>query len=699
MPKVIITEKDNTTSTANTLDDFAVLVPGLVDISKKYGSSEDDNTIGSFEKVADENGVYKVSSLADFKANVGLVPATLKNRKFYRIKETVSGSKASIGDIANIETPVVSAVVKASTVQGLLLKAEQTNTTAADSITMKTLVHNHEDDTDTAKTISVLITTSFTASEGTASSIKKSKVKEAASSTVPGLTAKDEKYILCYAIENSDSGENHQPGELKTADLKFVQITTAEKFNELIDTNTEAGHILSAGKMFMSNDALYLIKESEKGKDIADKVEPVDFVQYGNQMAYELISLGYPVLYKSLGYIDPENTFDLATLKTDANSNLDVLEDKNKLMADGFKYDAIQVDLKDELMDITGIMNELSVGKLSDSDIDFWAPLMDKAEYNFRFVVNGLVNNNRDANTKIATLAAAASAEGTIENNLANVSTLGSVRGDATALCDIPEEAYVGKNRQQIITGVTKYVNDSGFDKEISKYAAYFMPLVSLTGLKSEMAEYNDNTTLPASFYYLACAKKALDEGYPEWFAVAGFTRGISKYTVKGVKAKIGDAVINALEPRAVSTTDGLKRAVNVVATIRGNQYLWGNRTAFDLNSADQGDLVASHFLNIRQLCTTLKKVIYAACRKFTFDPNSDVLWFNFCNAIRPTLDKMKANQGINDYKIVRISTAKRATLKARIRIVPVEAVEDFFINVSLEDILGQTAVSVSDNM
>jgi hypothetical protein len=41
---------------------------------------------------------------------------------------------------------------------------------------------------------------------------------------------------------------------------------------------------------------------------------------------------------------------------------------------------------------------------------------------------------------------------------------------------------------------------------------------------------------------------------------------------------------------------------------------------------AEIGDLTAQHFLNIRQLCTTLKKQIYVACRKFTFDPNSDVL-------------------------------------------------------------------------
>jgi hypothetical protein len=53
---------------------------------------------------------------------------------------------------------------------------------------------------------------------------------------------------------------------------------------------------------------------------------------------------------------------------------------------------------------------------------------------------------------------------------------------------------------------------------------------------------------------------------------------------------------------------------------------LWGNRTAHMLESEGMGDLVASHFLNIRQLCTTIKKQVYVACRRFTFDPNSNVL-------------------------------------------------------------------------
>lgn len=103
-----------------------------------------------------------------------------------------------------------------------------------------------------------------------------------------------------------------------------------------------------------------------------------------------------------------------------------------------------------------------------------------------------------------------------------------------------------------------------------------------------------------------------------------------------------------------------------------------------DANAAIQ--LTASSFLNIRQLCCTLKKIVYRASRKYTFEPNSDALWFAFCNAITPTLDKMTNNQGIRGYNIVRVPTNKKALLVARIIISPIEAVEDFDITIELSD-------------
>jgi hypothetical protein len=113
----------------------------------------------------------------------------------------------------------------------------------------------------------------------------------------------------------------------------------------------------------------------------------------------------------------------------------------------------------------------------------------------------------------------------------------------------------------------------------------------------------------------------------------------------------------------------------------------------------DTKGIVFKHFLNIRQLCCSIKKQLYTACRQFTFDPNSDLLWINFVNAIKPTLEAMKADQGIKGYTITKVidPDKKKALLKARIRIVPIEAVEDFDISIYLEDSLTGIVVNTSE--
>jgi len=150
--------------------------------------------------------------------------------------------------------------------------------------------------------------------------------------------------------------------------------------------------------------------------------------------------------------------------------------------------------------------------------------------------------------------------------------------------------------------------------------------------------------------------------------------------------------LIAYLQPRVI--TKNTYKAVNLIIKIRDNYYLWGNRTAAPL---DNTGLKASHFLNIRQLCATLNKQIYATCKRFTFDPNSDVLWINFKNAIRPTLEAMKANQGIDDYNFELLPSTQKAELRARVQIVPIEAVEDFYIGVALVDSISETTVTITE--
>ena len=57
----------------------------------------------------------------------------------------------------------------------------------------------------------------------------------------------------------------------------------------------------------------------------------------------------------------------------------------------------------------------------------------------------------------------------------------------------------------------------------------------------------------------------------------------------------------------------------------------------------------------------------------------------------------MRADYGIKGYKIIRKADNTKAILKAVIRIVPIEAVEDFDITISLEESLSGITANVSE--
>ena len=285
---------------------------------------------------------------------------------------------------------------------------------------------------------------------------------------------------------------------------------------------------------------------------------------------------------------------------------------------------------------------------------DFWAPFKDKGLYDLRFIISG------SSDEDIAEQMIACAAE----------------RGDAIALIDVPStedtvakiEAWVASIAAVNVTRADGTV-ENGF-----KYAAAFAPHIVYKG---------DTTAFPGSFNYLSCFATHISR-FPAWFAMAGSVRGVSPYKIDSVSLELGDAANAVLQARAVGgTITADHRATNTVCEVRPyGKIIWGNRTLFPLGTG----LVASSFLNIRQLCCDIKKTLYRAGRKFSFEPNSDVLWANFQNAIIPLLEEMKSGQGIRGYRIIKEPTSSKATLKAKIRIIPIEAVEDFDLTVELSD-------------
>ena len=424
---------------------------------------------------------------------------------------------------------------------------------------------------------------------------------------------------LFFAVAN----ESGKIGEYKDENYKYAQAKLEDKATEYVFNEDVSGA-----------PATPFVELDDIGHD------DIYASHYGNQIAYELLKIGYTVLYKKIT--------NLSDLSTDS----------------------------------------------------FWKPLKDKTMYDFRYVMSGLLSGNREIYQKMLDV----TAFNPETKEFDDVDPLAVGRGDCIALFDIDEEVYKGRDQESAINAVVDFA-ENYIPK--SKYAAVFAPSVKYkTGSLSDINSFGGNQWFPASFHYLACAARS-SESFNEWYANAGYARGISNYSIETVGIKFGEAAVNMFQKRAavIKDVNGEKETVlsisiNPIINLRGAYYLWGNRTAYELGdpeSETDGDLKASHFLNIRQLCSTIKKQVYVTCRQSTFDPNSDALWVKFCNSIKPMLEKMKADQGIADYKILKVKNSRKAFLSAIIRIVPIEAVEDFEISVYLEDSLNGTIANTEE--
>lgn len=515
---------------------------------------------------------------------------------------------------------------------------------------------------------------------------------------------------------------------------------------------------VKADKVQPDSNGVYEFSSADDFKDTIGLCGPVSkndngvtVYHYGNQMAYELLNIGYTVIYlpiKDIAEVADADTWAIfkdkasydfrfivhGLLETSEDTGAAELENRAKVLSEAISAlknlilekvdgetnneleatDANEAKYQEKVFDImTDPDNESYNANLIPGVID---PATKAPYTSLAYALEGIENEQASIQEALSERGGVDSASFALANT--NIALLAKYmadnttgedpnpgRGDCVALIELDEKTYVGgssldRPEVRIINAINEMpagVVDNG------SYCALTVPSVvysSIADTKDTSGIAITNKKLPGSFHYLACFMNSLRQGFSEWYAAAGYTRGVSAHAVKHTTVKLGEIAINALEPRNLVDDENAVQpnfACNVIANFRGSYYLWGNRTAHKLTSkAGGGDLIASDFLNIRQLCITLKKQLYVACRRFTFDPNSDSLWFNFVNAIKPTLEAMKADQGIRDYRILKVYTDKKATLKAKIRVIPIEAVEDFDIEVSLEDSFGETTVTTN---
>ena len=269
-------------------------------------------------------------------------------------------------------------------------------------------------------------------------------------------------------------------------------------------------------------------------------------------------------------------------------------------------------------------------------------------------------------------------------------------RGDCIALLDAPKDVAAVAGMRTFIDGVATSVGaEFGGSGEYAgikngeTFAAAFAPWLKLRLDATDVEA-------PGSLGYLLAFAHSVRSN-PVWYSAAGTFRGVIPELVEPA-VRLSNADCEILQARAADAEVGLGdeddnvgRAINPIALVNPYGYVvWGNRTLRDNKAEENGSLPATAFLNVRVLATELSKTVYRAARRYTFEQNSNVLWANFKSMVVPLLDRMQSGNGINGYRIARLASDRRGLLKARITIIPIEAVEDFDIEITMENSIAE---------
>ena len=212
------------------------------------------------------------------------------------------------------------------------------------------------------------------------------------------------------------------------------------------------------------------------------------------------------------------------------------------------------------------------------------------------------------------------------------------------------------------VSAAVTSIKGRGFN---TSYAAAYFPSVQIA----------DSTTgvrlfVPASVAAIA-AYGSTDGTAAPWFAPAGFNRGglsdaSSGITATGVAKRLTSKERDELYEVSVNP---IAQFPQEGVVIFGQKTLLSDRTALDR-------------VNVRRLLIYLKKEISRIANVTLFEPNVRTTWNNFTSRVKPLLDDVKADFGLEDYRLILDETTTtpdlvdRNILYARVLLKPTRAIE-----------------------
>jgi phage tail sheath protein FI len=150
------------------------------------------------------------------------------------------------------------------------------------------------------------------------------------------------------------------------------------------------------------------------------------------------------------------------------------------------------------------------------------------------------------------------------------------------------------------------------------------------------------------------------------WFAPAGFTRGALN-SVQEQAVTLGQANLDAL----------YAANINPIATYAnsGGPIIWGQKTL-------QGMQTALDRINVRRLLIEIRRQVKGVARRLVFEPNRESTLNLFQQLIRPKLQRIQDQSGLDKFKVqIDTTTTTTAdvennTIRGRIFIMPTRTSE-----------------------
>ena len=414
-------------------------------------------------------------------------------------------------------------------------------------------------------------------------------------------------------------------------------------------------------------------------------------------MASELIKMGLPVLVRPipLEYVD-----------SSINSEGEIEVNKGELpnVGNGILYDPHEKIVFAKTGEFLQKLQDIFEYEDNPAWLDGWnllSGLTDKNMYPIKFITSGAYPNIGYVNVD---------SEGDpIKLSIyESLTKLAADRGDAISLIEFKEDILSKEDLLDMLNQECVPALSNEFEKY--KFSAVFTPWCEFNIGKSLPArvrnikdteyekriksakKYNLSTlsTMPACFAYLMAYAYSIQTN-DTWWAAAGITRGQIPKMVKPL-FEIGESLMHLLQGKESDQVNydprfGKMRINPIMNTGSYGYRIWGNRVgAAFRDRAGAYKTLFSEFLNVRMLLCDIKKQIYTAAIRTTFEPNDDITWISFKVLCSNLLDRMKSGRGLLWYKWHKEVSEERATIKARLTVRPIEAVEQFDITVFLTD-------------